>query len=63
MEKNFRPVDERSVKSIHDMHHLTLHQGPGSRLVESDVLTDFTSFTTNQLLGLQMTLQHGAYHE
>ena len=35
------------------MHHLTLHQGPSSRLVASDVLTDFTSLATNQLLGLQ----------
>ena len=41
---------------IHDMHHLTLHHGPSSRLVASDVLTDFTSLTTNELLGLQETL-------
>ena len=38
------------------MHHLTLHHGPNSRLVASDALTDFTSLTTNQLLGLQKTL-------
>ena len=38
------------------MHHLTLHHGPSSRLVASDVMTDFTSLTTNQLLGLQKTL-------
>ena len=31
--------------------------GPISRLVASDVLTDFTSLTTNQLLGLQKTFQ------
>ena len=43
--------------AIHDMHRLTLHHGPSSRLVASDVLTDFTSLTTNQLLGLQKTLQ------
>ena len=42
---------------IHNMHHLTLHHGPSSRLVTSDVLTDFTSLITNQLLGLQKTLQ------
>ena len=28
------------------MHHLTLHHGPNSRLVASDLLTDFTSLTT-----------------
>ena len=39
------------------MHHLTLHNGPSSRLVASDVLTDFSSLTTNQLFGLQKTLQ------
>ena len=43
--------------SIHDMHYLTLHHGANSRLVGSDVLTDFTSLTTNQLLDLQKTLQ------
>ena len=42
--------------SIHDMHHMTLHHGPNSRLLASDVLTDFTSLTTNQHC-------NGAYHE
>ena len=35
-------------------HYIT---DPTSWLIASDVLTDFTSLTTNQLLGLQKTLQ------
>ena len=37
------PLEDCVTNSIHDMHHLTLHQGPSSRLAASDVLTDFTS--------------------
>ena len=51
------PTKKWALNSIHDMHHFTLDHGPNSQLVASDVLTDFTSLATDQLLGLQKTLQ------
>ena len=53
-------LKDESFHNIYDMHHLTLHYEPSSRLVASDVLTDLRHL---QLINCWVFRRHssGAY--